>query len=275
MTVENLGSAIFITMLMKQSIRPPLRGNSGFTLIELLVVIAIIAILASMLLPALSRAKEKANATACMNSERQMGIALRVYSQDYVSRSCPTFWVRNNNDQRKAWFNFLQPYQGTTNLLLCPSKTAKFKQLVQDYPSDIRDQAISNYEMNFRVGGCDWAGVWDAKDWPQTKDTEIVKPTGTVVFSDGGTKPLNSKDPNKCVTVLSPEKAGAWVMHDPGNDAPCSGCVTSDDGNWGGPHLRHGGRSNVTFADAHVEALKASKWFWADSPWLKPSVGGQ
>ena len=259
---------------MKKHSHPSLRAIRAFTLIELLVVIAIIAILASMLLPALSQAKEKGKATSCLNSERQMAIALRVYSEDNLSRACPTFWVRNNNAQRKAWFNFLQPYQGSTNLLLCPSKTPKFKHLVQDYPSDIRDQAVSNYEMNFRIGGCDWEGVWDAKDWPATKDTGIVKPTATVLFSDGGSKPVNSPDPNKCVTIKSPEKAGAWVLHDPANDAPCSGCVTSDDGNWGGPHLRHNGRSNVTFADTHVEALKASKWYWSNSPWLKPSVGG-
>lgn len=250
----------------------------AFTLIELLVVIAIIAILAGMLLPALSKAKEKGKSTSCINSLRQLGIATATYSTDFRSVYPHTFQVRGDNVLRKAWFNFLQPYTQSTNLILCPSRTRKFKEVVANYPSELGDKSVSNYQMNFRMGGCDWPGVWDIKDWPAVKDSGVVNPAATVNITDGGTLPKNTKDPLKCVTTdekTTPEKAGAWVLHDPGNDAPCSGCVTAPgDPNWGGPHPRHIQKSNVMFAEGHVETLRPSRWYWSDSPWLKPTIGG-
>ncbi len=253
----------------------PPSTQPGFTLIELLVVIAIIAILASLLLPALAKAREKGKATACLNCLRQMGLAQNLYQTDNDSRFCFTFQVRGDNVTRRAWFNFLQPYQQTTNLLICPSRTQKFKELLALYPSDQQEKAVSNYSMNFSMGGCDWPNVWDAKVWTPKRDSTVRSLSATVLMTDSGTRPVNTKDPDKCVTASSPEKAGCWIVHDPAKDDPCTGCVTSPgDPNWGGPQLRHNGRSNVAFGDSHVEALKARVWYYAGTPWLKPDLGG-
>ncbi|MCX8108019.1 MAG: type II secretion system GspH family protein, partial [Verrucomicrobiae bacterium] len=65
------------------------RIRDGFTLIELLVVISIIATLASMMLPSLSRAKEKARTVTCINNLRQIGIGIKLYADDYGDRYPP------------------------------------------------------------------------------------------------------------------------------------------------------------------------------------------
>jgi prepilin-type N-terminal cleavage/methylation domain-containing protein/prepilin-type processing-associated H-X9-DG protein len=103
--------------------------GTGFTLIELLVVIAIIAILAAILFPVFSRAREKARQSSCGSNLRQVQLAIAQYAQDYDERH-PTTWFTTNLQQWNDWPGVYQweeavlPYVKNDQLFVCPSASA-------------------------------------------------------------------------------------------------------------------------------------------------------
>ncbi len=109
------------------------RRPSGFTLIELLVVIAIIAILAAILFPVFARARENARRISCVSNQKQIGLGLMQYTQDYDDALPAVTWgdsCRNNGDPVRSDDKYnglmsfpitLQPYIKSYQVLVCPS----------------------------------------------------------------------------------------------------------------------------------------------------------
>ena len=160
---------------------PPVAARHGFTLIELLVVIAIIAILAAMLLPALSRAKENANQASCISNLKQMGIALALYVDEndgYFPIAKSVTATGDDLNWTKTLGSYL-PRQGQSDtskankVFVCPS--TRYGNLTKDALS--RTYAATGTLMGLTSSSTD-------ADLPR-KATPMLTPTETLVVAEG------------------------------------------------------------------------------------------
>ena len=162
---------------MLNKTRKILGSRKSFTLIELLVVIAVIALLSSMLLPALSKAREMGRRVKCMSNLKQCGLAMMLYAQDYDDYIMACKWW----DTPQTWLDQMSfylvghRYWGVGNLtpmLVCPSG------------KDERITCLSNYLYNIYMGYADWGTIYAY----QTKIGKIKKPSSMSVMIDGKAK---------------------------------------------------------------------------------------
>jgi prepilin-type N-terminal cleavage/methylation domain-containing protein len=152
----------------------------AFTLIELLVVIAIIAVLASMLLPALGRAKETARRIRCTSNLHQVSLANLMYAGDYSGGYPPRSDV-------ERWPTFLLSYYKTPAVLLCPSEkgnnpaTAGTTNL--PYPADgvPRSYMINGFNDGYQSK---YGQNWSANPWPFLQEKDVPLPSDTVIFGE-------------------------------------------------------------------------------------------
>ncbi|NOY81845.1 MAG: prepilin-type N-terminal cleavage/methylation domain-containing protein [Kiritimatiellaeota bacterium] len=130
------------------------RNKRGFTLIELLVVIAIIAILASMLLPALQKARGKALQASCTSNLKQLALGWNMYTSDF-DQIIPLARAGVENGEIINWKRLIYPYVNEWKLYECPTKPGHWVSAcgLSDWPSLGPDiHALSGLAYNYHIG---------------------------------------------------------------------------------------------------------------------------
>ena len=269
--------------------------DGGFTLIELLVVIAIIAILASLLLPVLAKAKRKAQAMGCMSNTRQLMLCWRMYADDNSDLLAPNDYpyttVVPRDGKCKNWvfgtmykildavdapglgqgiqvnpdLTCLAAYNRNPAIFKCPADFATLQ-------GQIRQRSMS---MNSAVGTRWWSGGWGTG---APTPPAGVKP-GDAVGGGWLVNPYNDgqkayRTYGKTSAITAPGPSDLWVLMDENpdtiNDGSMAICMLPYLVDY--PAHYHNGGAGLSYADGHAEVRK-----WLDAfpnPTLSAATGG-
>ena len=256
-------------VIMKEKTRTKHSANAtgGFTLIELLVVIAIIAILAALLLPGLSRAKDEALGTSCMSNTRQIGLGVIMYASDNRDVYPNEWWVvgpyKNSlglacgGEWQTTPAHVLVPYGLNPSIWVCPKKQRGLTYTTQPGTWDPSITGFISYGFNYLglFGG--------SADEPLSFKVNDVSHPAQVVSID---ECNGSNNPRKIGGSIGDGDAdSAW--HDdfwsvnsypnvPDSQVGPANCRMQTA--WG----KHNKRVNIIYADGHTAPSKPSQLFW-------------
>jgi prepilin-type N-terminal cleavage/methylation domain-containing protein/prepilin-type processing-associated H-X9-DG protein len=239
----------------------------AFTLIELLVVIAIIAILAAMLLPALSASKRRAGQAVCMNSLKQLGLGMAGYVSDN-NGVFPGQASQHDGYEAADWIYWrtntalYPPLQKSpivtqlssgvnTALFRCPLDTSDRDRLTQAeaangpylYSYSLNGSGLDAFpDANLNMG---MASVFTGGHHLPFRDNRMRRPATKIVLAEEPGSVSGGDNPYPSIGVIND---GRWIPNGTETD-------------W--LTIRHGGKANVTFGDGHVEAVTPA--FGADT----------